>query len=643
MNFYKVWVASPRYHKTTPLTYASREDLSIGEIVEVQLQKFRVFGYVASKTTKPSFAAKEIERSLGISLPEANRNLFVWLLGYYPAPSGQIAQLFLPSNFPSQIPQTNSSSSNKTSRALPPLTKEQQHTIDLITKQKSSNVLLHGNTGTGKTRVYIELVRQQLSDGHSSVILTPEIGLTPQLEQHLRQQFSENVVVTHSNLTPAKRRNIWLMLARSTKPWVVIGPRSALFLPLKNVGLVVVDEAHDSSYKQDQAPHYQATRVAAKLAQLNNGLCVFGTATPLVADYYHLAKRKVPIVRMTQPVTKTVKNPKVLIIDRKNKGAFTTSWLFSDALLDSIKEAKERDLASLIFLNRRGTARLLLCQSCGWQADCPHCDLPLTLHADTHQLRCHTCGYEAKPPLECPECQSSDINFHSAGTKALEQELKKIFPSSRVMRIDSDVNSDERLEKQYARIKEGAFDILIGTQMIAKGLDLKNLGVVGVPFADSSLYLPDFTADEQTYSLLSQVLGRVGRTSNDTKVIIQTYHPKQPVIVAATEKEWDLYYKKQLEERKAFDYPPYAYILQLTTSRKQESTLQRNGNALATKIRQDWHGTTVLGPAPRFHRKMRDEYQWQIIVKAKDRNTLVDIAKNLPAGWRYNLDPTNLL
>ncbi len=643
MPFYKVWVSSAQYHKPEPLTYSSSKQLKAGEVVEVSLQKKQVIGFVSSETNRPTFVAKEIIRSIDFYLPTQHIELFAWLMRYYPAPSGQTVQLFLPSQLPKTISDHKTNLVSTKPLALPPLTAEQKNAISIIKKQRTGSVLLHGDTGTGKTRVYIELAKKTLSEGKSAIILTPEIGLTPQLEKTFRDEFGDLVVTSHSHLTNAQRRDIWIDLAANKTPRVIIGPRSALFLPVHKIGLIVVDEAHDNSYKQEQAPHYQTTRVAAKLAQLNKCICLFGTATPLIADYHSLQKNNVPIIRMTKFVTKDVKAPDITVLDRTKKEEFTSSWLFSDTLIKAIEEAKQNNLTSLIFLNRRGTARIMLCQNCSWQADCPNCDLPLTYHSDSHGLRCHVCGFSQTPPLACPVCDSTELSFHAAGTKALEDELARLFPGFSLLRVDSDSTNDNRLEKQYKNIAEGKVDILIGTQMITKGLDLANLGVVGIPFADSSLYLPDFTADEQTYHLLAQVIGRVGRTAQKTRVIIQTYQPKQPVILAAKNKDWDIFYNNQLEQRRAFGYPPFTYLLQITASRKQEATLRSAGQKLVNSIGAKWPDVTILGPSPRFHRKARGDYQWQIIVKANKRESLVEISKSLPAGWRYNLDPVTLL
>jgi primosomal protein N' (replication factor Y) (superfamily II helicase) len=645
MSLYNVWVGTRRYHKPVPLTYSSNTNLEPGALVEVTMQGEKITGIVAGQLkTKPKFAVKPIDRVVeNVKVPLPLLKLHGWLQQYYPAPSGLITQLLIPGPLPKKVTLNHVEILAHTPLALPKLTKDQAEALKAMSAKPSGTLLLHGDTGTGKTRVYLELAKKALASGKSTVILTPEIGLTPQLSATFKDEFGQRVIVTHSHLTSAERRAIWLTLASSAQPYIVIGPRSALFMPLSSIGVIIMDEAHDSSYKQEQAPNYQTTRVAAKLAQIHNCLCVLGTATPLVADYFSLKQRGVPIIRMTQPVSKHIKAPIVTVVKRSDKTLFERSWLFSEQLLKAIEESHSAGKTSLIFLNRRGTARLVLCNNCAWHAECPNCDVALTYHQDSHKLQCHLCNYQMPMPLACPNCQSTDISLHSVGTKGLQTELERIFPDFRFGRFDSDTSTADSLRNQYQSLLDGSLDVIIGTQMIAKGLDLPSLGLVAIPFADTSLYIPDFTADEQTYQLLTQVMGRVGRTNQPTKIFVQAFDPKQPAIKAALDRNWDDFYNKQLAERKQFGYPPYCYVLQLSYSAKSESTISKASQVLLQKLNATKANFTTLGPSPRFHHKINGNYSWQIILKAHDRSVLVDIIKILPSNWRYNLDPTNLL
>ena len=642
MYYYEVWPAEQSYHKNNPLTYASESKLTRGTVVEVPVKNKSALAFINSSVAKPAFAVKQLSRITPYVLPKHILELFVWMLSYYPAPSGQLAALFLPKELPKKLPEAPVSTDTiSSSEKFPPLTQAQEKVFSTLLTVKDT-ALLHGDTGTGKTRIYAELCQKAIEKNQSVVILTPEIGLTPQLAEYFYWQYGSRVLVNHSGLTAAQRRTLWIKVANASEPHIIIGPRSSLFLPLKNIGLVVVDEAHDSSYKQEQSPHYHATRVAAKLAKLHDCLCLMGTATPLIDDYYRLKKHGSQILRLRDAVHRDIKPAEITIVKRSDKDEFTQSTLCSNTLIREIAAVKKRGLTSLLFLNRRGTARQVICQQCGWIASCPNCDIPLTFHHDQHILRCHTCDHRRRVPLDCEDCHSSELLFKVAGTKALEQELKRLFPSFSIKKFDSDDSQDAQLHKQYEAIKNGTYDLIVGTQIIAKGLDLHNLGVVGVPYADTSLYMPDYTADEQTFQLLTQVVGRVGRSNQSTKVVIQSYQPDHPALVCAVNKDWESFYKQQLLERKKFNYPPYTYLLKLTISRKTDRGAENAAHKLYESLKNT-RDVTVLPPAPRFYHKARGSYHWQLVVKSPRRQNLQSIASSLPSGWRYDIDPVSLL
>lgn len=642
MNFYEVWIASQKYHGNTPLTYCSDEKYQIGDVVEVPLKTQTVSAIIAKHTQQvPSFKSKQIKRAIGVNIG-AGIDLLLWILRYYPGPSGIICSMFVPQNFPQKLPDTAAQPRTSLQKPSSPLTQEQKAAVDKIScLELPKTVLLHGETGTGKTRVYIELAQKALQSGRSAIVLTPEIGLTPQLVAMFEEVFKGSVFTLHSKMTTAKRRDKWIAIANSKQPVIVIGPRSALFAPVNNLGLVVVDEAHDNSYKQDQTPHYQATRIAAKLASIHKALCVLGSATPSVSDYYSLRKNTSPIIRMTESVH-TTKKPKITVVDKRDKSSFGRSWLFSEALIEGIDKAISNKQQSLVFLNRRGTARVVACEDCGWEALCPNCDITLTYHKDEHVICCHICNHRQPAPSSCPTCNSSSLLFKGAGSKALWDELSRLFPQARIKRFDSDNKPADTLSQYYQAIKSGEVDILVGTQILAKGLDIPNLTFVGIPHADSSLYLPDFTADEQTYQLLTQVAGRAGRRNLPSQVVIQTYSPDNPVIKSALAKDWDTFYSSQLKERRQFLLPPFCYLLKLKYGKKQSTAAERAAQVLATKLSSN-KNLTVLGPTPAFYGRTNGFYQWQIVVKATKRETLLGVIGVLPSGWRHDIDPTNLL
>ncbi|MGZ6005660.1 MAG: replication restart helicase PriA, partial [Candidatus Saccharimonadales bacterium] len=512
MAYLSVLAASSHYHGTEALTYSYNHHLNKGSLVEISLRNRLVPGIVIGPAKKPEFAVKEIDYVYDLPpLSAASLQLIDWMISFYPAPLGSIANLFLPASLTKKISAYQPEPVKAKSVALPSLTKDQSRVVQTIKDRPDQQTfLLHGDTGTGKTRIYLELAQEVLKDGRDVLVLTPEIGLTPQLVRDFEATFSNQIVVWHSNLTPAQRRNVWLQIITAESPVVVIGPRSALFAPFRQLGLIVVDESHEQAYKQEQQPRYQAIRVASQLAQIYQARLIIGSATPAVAEYYIATVKNIPILRMEELAVRAInQSTDVKIIDSKNKDFFKRNYILSDDLLAGISRALKQKKQSLIFLNRRGTARLVLCQNCGWEQHCPNCDLPLTYHGDKHEMRCHTCGYKAAAPLSCPVCHSNEILYRSVGTKSLVEILAKLFPEARIRRFDTDNTKEEQLAQNYESVANGKVDILAGTQLITKGLDLPKLAMVGIVAADSALSFPDYTADERTYQMLSQVIGRV--------------------------------------------------------------------------------------------------------------------------------------
>lgn len=643
MNYYEVLVASQRYHGQEALTYHYEDGLPIGQIVGITLQRQKVVGVVsASLADKPDFTTKPIDMVVGSRpLPAELLKLVDWLKDYYPAPLGAIMQMLLPGTL-LQTSRTAYKPKPTTQSPLPPLTAEQQQAVERISSVSEGLLLLHGETGTGKTRVYLELARRQLSAGRSVIALTPEIGLTPQLAATFEAAF-DNVVVMHSNLTPAERRKRWLAILESDRPVVVVGPRSALFVPVHKLGLIIIDEAHDGAYKQEQQPHYQASRVAAVLGKLHGAPVVMGTATPLVADYYALEQKNLPVVRMTQPAIDHASPAQIELVKINERDNFSRSPFLSDQLLAALEKTLEQREQALIFLNRRGTARLVLCEQCGWTATCPRCDLSLTYHGDSHQMRCHVCNFHEPAPSRCPDCGHTDIAYRNVGTKSIVSELERLFPQSRIRRFDTDLKKDERLEAAYQAIKDGEVDILVGTQMLAKGLDLPGLSLVGVVVADTSLFIPDFSAEEHSYQLMSQIIGRVGRGHRHGYVVIQAYHPENPALAAAVDRDYQTFYKRQLAERQAFDYPPFAYLLKLIVGRASPGAAEKAARQLAETIGRLKLPIQLVGPGPAFHEKLHGKYRWQLTIKARQRAPLIEIIRQLPGNVSYDIDPHSLI
>ncbi len=646
MYYYEVLVATQAYHGQEALTYCSEAKLNIGGLVKVPLRARSVLGLVLRAVVKPDFETKPIITAVLLSsLPPQHLELIKWLHAYYPAPLGAVVRLFVPpSDVIPKITGIKTKSSTTLSVAptyLPPLTTEQANAVTVI--RSPGTFLLHGITGSGKSRVYVELAARTLAGGKSALILTPEIGLTAQLTATFRQIFSERVYVLHSQLTTVERRSIYYELLASPKPCVVIGPRSALFSPLHNLGLIVLDEAHDGAYKNESAPHYQASRVAAKLAELHGATLVLGSATPAIEDYYLAAAKNRPVVAMHELAKQSDRDIQIITVDLRKPDQFSRNPLLSNTLLDHIATAMQGGEQSLVYLNRRGTANVVLCNVCGWQSLCPNCDLTLTYHGDAHELRCHVCDFRTTLPSDCPVCGNTEILFKSVGTKAIASALAKLFPSARIQRFDTDAKKAERLEQHLDDLAAGSADIIVGTQMVGKGLDLPKLAVVGVVNADSSLLLPDYTAAERTYQLLAQVVGRVGRGHRAGSVIVQTYDPENVTIQTAIHHRWQEFYDTELSERKTFKFPPFVYLLKLQVLRSTSQSAEKAASELAAILATQHPEVTVEGPAPSFHPRERGKYSWQLLIKSPRRSALVGIITALPSGWSYDIDPINLL
>lgn len=641
MPYYEVFVAEQRYQKHEPLTYAHDQELTTGTVVRVPYGKRSVAGFVRAKTSKPSFDTKQIGEILPFAVPSTLIKLHRWMLEFYPAGSGSITQLFVPADI--KPARSKSETEINDIKPLPPLTDQQSKAIKEIENSKKHSFLLHGETGSGKTRVYIERAISYLGKGKSVIILTPEISLVPQLVKVLSLASSYPVVEIHSGLTKSKRNKNWLNLIQAQTPVIVVGTRSAIFAPLADVGMIAIDEMHEPAYKQESSPRYYGLRVAAKRAQLQQAEIIYGSATPPVTEYFMAESNQIPILRLSSTAKASVK-PKKSVIDMKNKSHFSRNRYLSDQLIEAISQNLQKHEQSLLFLNRRGTARQILCQDCGWQALCPKCDLPLTFHADAHHIRCHTCGYHTFPPLVCPECQSSEILYRSLGTKALTDELQKLFPEARIRRFDTDNLAAETLGRNFEAVRNGEVDILIGTQMLGKGLDLPHLTLVGIVNADTSLHMPDFSSAERGYQLLHQAIGRVGRGHKPGQIIIQTFQPEDTLIQAAVNQTWHTLYEHELRERKQYLFPPFSYLLKITVSRRTNSSAQTFIEGLEKTIRSQSRKVEIEAPAPSFHERSHGKYNWQLVIKSRNRNELLEIIKALPTGdYIYDLDPLHLL
>ncbi len=626
-------------------TYASETELSVGQLVTIPVGKKAITGLVTAATPKPQFETKQITAALDVAMiPAQLVATALWMSDYYATHLATVLQTVLPRGVTKKRRERKANSGRPTrDRTHFLLNTQQTRAVDQITAMTPGTAILHGITGSGKTAVYIELAKRQIAEGKSTLILVPEIALTSQLVSEFENHFSD-VILTHSRQTEAERHLAWVNAASSDAPRIAIGPRSVLFMPLASIGAIIIDEAHEPSFKQDQAPRYSALRVASVLASHHNAKVIQGSATPLVSEYFFAQSAKRPIIEMFTKARADATTPDVQLVDMTKKMLFTRHRLFSDTLLTELAATLEAGNQALIFHNRRGSASTTLCEECGWSALCGRCFVPYTLHADQHALRCHICGANERVPTSCPECHSASVIHKGIGTKLIESELRKLFPDKIIARFDGDSANEDTVEKRYQELYDGAIDIIIGTQVIAKGLDLPKLRTVGVVQADAGLALPDFAASERTFQLLAQVVGRVGRSLHPTKVIVQSYQPDHRAVRLGIAQDYASFYEDTLAERKKSHFPPFTYLLKLTCVYKTEVAAVRNAQTLARDLKQRYGDVIIFGPTPSFYERQHDTYRWQIVIKSPKRARLLEIIKDVPTThWQVDLDPASLL
>ena len=644
MNYYLIAPALTFHNSDSLLTYESEQKLNVGQIITIPLGKKTAIGIVMQSCPKPEFATKPIVNVLyNEALPLKLTKALSWLADYYRAPMSSVIQAALPRGITKKrrdkaekLPKIKKKQDN-------PLNPAQKQVIKAIEESNTRTTLLHGITGSGKTNVYIELAKHTLEKNQSVVLLVPEIALTSQLVHNFRAHF-DNIYLLHSEQSESLRHQIWEKILKTNEPSVIIGPRSALFAPIHNLGLIIIDEAHEPSFMQEQNPKYSALRLAPQLAKT-----VLGTATPLVSDYY-ICKAHDAIVELTELAVQNNKKSETKLIDFTSRQLFTRSRFLSNPLIESIQDSLDNHTQSMLFHNRRGTAPLTICDQCGWQALCPNCFLPLVLHADKFKMTCHTCGRNFPVPTSCPECNNASIHHKGFGTKLLEQEITRLFPKARVARFDADTESDKQLNKIYSDVHDGNYDIIIGTQMIAKGFDFPLLTTLGIVQADAGLSLPDFSSEERCYQLVTQVIGRARRGHQDSQIFIQSFQPDNPIIEFAVNNNYSAFYDYVVQKRQKSALPPYSFILKLSMTYKTEAAAVRNIRALYKLIIQSANSLgvkqfSVTPPMPAFHERANTGYSWQLILKAKKRKDLLALFDSLPNNpyLHYTFDPISLL
>ncbi|HOL16931.1 MAG TPA: primosomal protein N' [Bacillota bacterium] len=524
-----------------------------------------------------------------------------------------------------------------------PLKESQQHCYDrliaALDSRRCSKLLLHGITGSGKTEIYLQGIAHCLAQGRSALVMVPEIALTPQMIELFQGRFPGRTAVLHSRLTPSEKSRQWLRIC-SGEADVVLGVRSAGFAPLKKPGLIVLDEEHDHSYKQEDAPRYHAREVAWWRARYHGAVLVLGSATPSLESYYEVEQGKAGLLRMETRVT-PYQRPAVQVVDMRQELKQGHRRIFSRPLLEELNRVLERDEQALLFLNRRGFASFVLCRECGFVVRCPSCAVSLTLHLDQDHMVCHYCSHESPVPQTCPSCGGIRIRYFGAGTQRVENEVKELYPGVALIRMDSDTTSTRGAHQRlYRQFREGKAKILIGTQMIAKGFDFPKVTLVGVITADTTLNLPDFRAAERTFQLLTQVAGRAGRGSRPGKVIIQTYHPDHYSIKTAAEQDYEAFYRLELENRRQLGYPPFNDLIRFLFTGTEESAVWEAA-ASFTRLLEPLRGQVeLLGPAPAPLQRLKTYYRVQTILKGKKLGALAPRLRNEARAFRMTKTET---
>lgn len=626
-------------------TYHSMSKLVVGQIVKIPIGSRLHIGVIMREVTTPPYKTKTIDSLLPLPpLPVSLVATARWMSEYYATHLAIVWQTLLPSGLTKKRREQKYAPHQPVrDRTHIVFTPDQKAAIATLMKSFGSTTLLQGVTGSGKTTVYIEVAKRVIERGKSVIMLVPEIALTSQLLDEFSLHF-DTVILLHSKQTEAKRHQMWEQVLRSTKPVVVIGPRSALFSPVPDIGCIIIDEAHEPSFKQEKSPRYSALRVASVLGRETNSIVIFGSATPLVADRY-IAEKNSRIVFLPTPAVSGAVKPVVQLVDMTKRTNFKSHTFFSTPLLKEITLTLDSGKQTLLFHNRRGSSSMTLCENCGWSAGCPHCFLPLTLHADQHILRCHVCGYKANVPTSCPQCQHVPIIHKGIGTKLIESELRKQFPKARIARFDADTEQSSSLQVVYKDLYDGSIDIAVGTQIIAKGLDLPHLRTVGVIQADAGLNLPDYIASERTFQLLTQVIGRVGRSHHATNVIVQSYQPTHPAVQAGLTQDYATFYGQTIAQRRHTHFPPFYYLLKLVCVYKSEKSAIHAASSLrdilAVHAESD---IEILGPTPAFYERQNDTYRWQLLLKSSQRQKLIAVLQYVPkTHWQIELDPLSLL
>ncbi len=640
---------------------ALRERAALGKRVAVSVRSRRMIGYLVGFSTERAVAEVKAIESVVDDSPVLSPELLEltrWMASHYLCSWGQAIEAALPAPFkkgrflmksrPGKVPAAASAEAPDPGPRV--LTADQERAYRLIlgdlVARRFAGHLLYGITGSGKTEVYMHLIRELLAAGRGAIVLVPEISLTPQTVDRFRARFGDCLAVVHSRLAQARRVEEWHRI-RSGAARVVVGARSAVFSPVRDLGLIVIDEEHDHSYKQEETPRYHTRDVAAARCRIERAVLLLGSATPSLESYHAAEEGRLGLERLPERIERRPL-PEVEIVDLRRNEAAGRDRIFSTALEKAVRDCLGKKEQAMLLLNRRGFATHLHCASCGYVSQCPNCRISLVYHYDKAALFCHLCQYRQTPERLCPACRKHPLHYFGIGTQKVESEASRLFPGARIARMDADSTARKDSHETILRaFRKGEVDILIGTQMIAKGHDFPNVSLIGVISADTALHIPDFRAAERTFDLLTQVAGRAGRGDVPGRVVIQTYVPHHYAIRSAKDHDYLEFYAQEMEFRRELGMPPCAHLVKVAAAGASEREVARQTLLFARFLeRRLPEGVKLMGPAPEIVSKEMGQFRWNLYLKGPSpeaihpalRQALEEFKKTEKARVAFTID-----
>lgn len=661
MKYYEVLPLKKTGAENQTFTYQSEEDLELGVMVSVPLKNRLVRGIITEEVNKPKYVTRPVKKALTTEpvILEDQLELAQKISDYYYSSLGETINAFLPFDLGKKRRTKNDQKSETNDREKPHTLNENQKNIyeSIESAKPKTTHLIHGVTGSGKTEIYLQLAEKALKNGEGVIFLVPEISLTPQTLSRFEKRFGNQVATWHSQLKETEKFKNWNDLKNGNK-LIALGARSAIFLPVRNLKYIIIDEEHESTYKQDKNPKYDAIKVARWRCESLKSKLILGSATPKIDSYFKAKNNEYFYYSLnTRIIQKSM--PPVSIVDMRKEYQKGNKAIFSDHLNDSIQKTLKEHKQIILFVNRRGASTFVVCRDCGHVEKCQRCEIPLVYHPNEgNKLACHHCEYKKELPTVCPNCNSHAIKYFGLGTQRVEIEVKKKYPNAKVARMDRDTTKQRGSHQElYESFSNKKFDILIGTQIIAKGWDLPDVNLVGVIAADTTLNIPDYQSAEKTFSLLTQVAGRTGRSYHPGEVIIQTYNPKSYPVRYAKEHDYIGFYEEEIISREKYKYPPFSVFIKLIYRSKNELRAKEKCQQLYDLLEENIVADKVklLGPTTSFIYKKNNYYHWQIIIKieiidideTKKEKIVIDLNKKvkkiIPTDWSIDVEPSNLL